>query len=152
MLYAELNSLSNFSLLKAASHPEELIQAAALNNYYAIALTDECSFSGLIRAHEEAKKHQIKLIAGTLITVDEGSTLILLANNLSAYQEISKLITLGRRRGLKGSYSLFLEDLGVLQESLVILKATAFEIDETNLCWFKDKFKNRFRLGFGNFY
>ena len=152
MLYAELNSLSNFSFLKAASHPEELIQAAALNNYYAIALTDECSFSGLIRAYEEAKKHQIKLIAGTLVTVDEGSTLILLANNLSAYQEISKLITLGRRRGLKGSYSLFLEDLGVLQESLVILKATAFEIDKTNLCWFKDKFKNRFWLGFGNFY
>ena len=84
MRYAELNSLSNFSFLKSASHPEELIQAAAANNYYAIALTDECSFSGLVRAYEEAKMHQIKLIAGTLVTVSEGMTVILLVNNLSS--------------------------------------------------------------------
>ena len=59
----------------------------------------------------------------------------MLANNLSAYQEISKLITLGRRRGLKGSYSLFLEDLGVLQESLVILKATVSATLEFEDSW-----------------
>ncbi|MEC9248217.1 MAG: PHP domain-containing protein, partial [Pseudomonadota bacterium] len=80
MKYAELNCLSNFSFLKGASHPEELIQVAVRNNYYAIALTDECSLSGVVRAYEEAKQHSMKLIVGTAITVFEGTNLVLLAN------------------------------------------------------------------------
>ena len=84
MQYAELNSLSNFSFLKGASHPEELVESAAKNNYQAIALTDECSFAGIVRAHQEAKKHNFKLIVGTEITLTEGAQVVLLAENLSA--------------------------------------------------------------------
>ncbi len=53
--YAELHVLSNFTFLRGASHPEELVQTAAELGYEALAVTDECSVSGLVRAHVAAK-------------------------------------------------------------------------------------------------
>ena len=63
--YAELHCLSNFSFLRGASHPEELVQRAAALGYSALALTDECSLAGVVRAHTAAKEHKLKLIIGT---------------------------------------------------------------------------------------
>ena len=63
--YAELHCLSNFSFLRGASHPEELVERAARLGYRAIALTDECSLAGVVRAHVAAKAHNIKLIIGS---------------------------------------------------------------------------------------
>ena len=62
MNYAELHCYSNFSFLKGASHPEELVVTAAKQGYHAIAITDECSLAGIVRAHVAAKEHHIKLI------------------------------------------------------------------------------------------
>ena len=62
--YAELHAISNFTFLRGASHPEELVQRAHELAYTAIAITDECSLSGLVRAHVEAQKQAIKLIIG----------------------------------------------------------------------------------------
>ncbi len=53
--YAELHCLSNFSFLRGASHPEELVERAAALGYAALAITDECSVSGAVRAHLAAK-------------------------------------------------------------------------------------------------
>ena len=63
--YAELHALSNFSFLRAASHPEELVQRAHALGYRALALTDECSFAGSAREHFAAKECGLHLIHGT---------------------------------------------------------------------------------------
>ena len=62
--YAELHCISNYSFLRGASHPEELVQQASDLGYQAIAITDECSYSGLVKAHKTAKACGIKLICG----------------------------------------------------------------------------------------
>jgi hypothetical protein len=63
--YAELHCVSNFSFLRGASHPEELVARAAELGYRALAITDECSLAGVVRAHQAAKEHGLHLIIGT---------------------------------------------------------------------------------------
>ena len=63
--YAELHCISNFTFLRGASYPEELVAQAKTQGYYAIAITDECSLSGAVRAHVEAKRQEVKLIIGS---------------------------------------------------------------------------------------
>jgi error-prone DNA polymerase len=68
--YAELHCLTNFSFLRGASHPEELVERAARLGYSALAITDECSLAGVVRAHVAAKEHGLKLIVGTEVEVE----------------------------------------------------------------------------------
>src|SRR5690606_2589651 len=109
--YAELHCRSNFSFLHGASHPEELIRRAAALGYAALALTDECSLAGVVRAHVEAKKHGLHLIIGSEIALSCGMRLVFLATNRNGYGNLSELITLGRRRAQKGCYALHRADL-----------------------------------------
>ena len=122
--YAELHCRSNFSFLSAASHPGELVARATQLGYEAIAITDECSVAGVVRAHEEAKRQReqgrsIHLVIGSEFTLDAagqepGCRLVLLAMNREGYAQLSGLITLGRRRCAKGSYALRIDDLDAL--------------------------------------
>src|SRR5262245_1846691 len=109
--FAELHCISNFSFLRGASHPEELVQRAAELGYRGIAITDECSFAGVVRAHVAAKEHGIALVIGTEINVDADLKLVLLAPDRRAYGRLSSLITRGRRAAGKGDYRLTLADL-----------------------------------------
>lgn len=109
--YAELHCLSNFSFLRGASHPEELVQRAVELGYGALAVTDECSFAGSVRAHVAAKAAGLKLIHGTEIVLADGLKLVLLAQNREGYGNLSALITLARRRAEKGAYRLTRGDL-----------------------------------------
>ena len=84
--YAELACISNFSFLTGASHPQELVARAAALRYRAIALVDECSLAGIVRAHEEAlrcaqRAHAIDLLPGSGFRLENGSRLILLPEN-----------------------------------------------------------------------
>jgi error-prone DNA polymerase len=108
--YAELHCLSNFSFLRGASHPEELVARAHALGYRALALTDECSLAGAVRAHQAAKACGLPLIFGTEILA-EGLKLVALATDRRSYGALSALITVGRRRGRKGAYSLHRSDL-----------------------------------------
>ena len=114
--YAELHALSNFSFLRGASHPEELVLRAHALGYRALALTDECSFAGAVRAHFAAKECGLPLIHGTEISVG-GQKLVLLATDRRSYGAISSLITTGRRRSKKGTYALTLADVEALAPS-----------------------------------
>jgi len=109
--YAELHCLSNFTFLRGASHPEELVERAAALGYTALALTDECSFAGAVRAHLAAKRCGLPLVLGTEVRLDDGTKLVLLATDRRAYGAISALITLGRRRAEKGRYALSAGDI-----------------------------------------
>ncbi|MGH8279742.1 MAG: error-prone DNA polymerase [Gammaproteobacteria bacterium] len=109
--YAELHCLSNFSFLRGASHPQELaVQAAALD-YRALALTDECSLAGVVRAHLAAKSAGLKLILGSEFKLVDGTKLVLLAENRAGYGRLCEIITYGRRVARKGHYRLCRRDL-----------------------------------------
>ena len=114
--YAELFCLSNFTFLQGASHAEELVARAVQLGYAALALTDECSLAGVVRAHAEAKKAALPLIIGAHfhLTRRDGTpslSLILLAQNRNGYGNLAELITLGRTRSEKGTYLLTPADL-----------------------------------------
>jgi error-prone DNA polymerase len=105
--YAELHTLSNFTFLRGASHPEELVRKAAELCYEALAITDECSVSGIVRAHMAAKDHGLKkLIVGSEFRLSESLKLVALAQNRHGYARLCRLITEGRRAAEKGSYRL----------------------------------------------
>jgi error-prone DNA polymerase len=119
-VYAELHCLSNFTFLRGASHPEELVQRASALGYSALALTDECSLAGVVRAHVAAKD-RLTLIVGSEIRLRDGPKLVLLATDRDSYGHLSALITRGRIGSRKGSYSLSRADLGDLRGCLVLL-------------------------------
>ena len=112
-MYAELHCISNYSFLRGASHPEELVKQAAKLGYSAIAITDECTMAGVVKAHVAAKECDIKLIVGSEFRLDEELLLVLIAPNRTAYGQICNLITIGRRRADKGEYRISLRDLEV---------------------------------------
>ena len=115
--FAELHALSNYSFLQGASHPEELVKQAHALGYEAIALTDECTYAGLVKAHMAAKDCGIKLIVGAEFTVDLAditspgtAKIVLLATDRATYGQLSALITKLRRKAAKGKYAAQLDD------------------------------------------
>ncbi|MFN9388582.1 MAG: PHP domain-containing protein, partial [Betaproteobacteria bacterium] len=120
--FAELHCLTNFSFLRGASHAHELVARAAGLGYRALAVTDECSLAGVVRAHEAAKEHGLHLVIGAELQLCEGTEaaheaprgpkLVLLACHREGYGRLCGLISLGRRRAPKGGYRLGMDDLG----------------------------------------
>lgn len=120
--YAELHCISNFSFLRGASHPQELVGRASELGYSGLAITDECSLAGVVRAHVAAKPLGLPLIIGSEIALKDGPRIICLVKNREGYGRLSSLITIGRRRASKGNYSLSKADLaGGLPGCLAIL-------------------------------
>src|ERR1700694_3010572 len=111
MAYVELHCVSNFSFLRGASHPEELVVRAHELGYAALAITDECSLAGMVRAHIEAKKCKLPLIIGSEFRLDDGLRLVLLATDRESYGHLAAVITRGRRNAEKGSSRLTRADL-----------------------------------------
>jgi error-prone DNA polymerase len=102
--YAELHCLSAFSFLRGASQPEELVERAADLGYAALAITDECSLAGVVRAHatvkgmheEAAKGTGFSLVIGSEFTLDDGLKLVLHAVDRDSYGDLAQLITRAR--------------------------------------------------------
>jgi error-prone DNA polymerase len=113
--YAELHCLSNFSFLRGASHPAELVARAHELGYRALALTDECSMAGVVRAWEAARtlpgEGALRLIVGAEFHCSDALRLVLLAPEQRAYAQLCRLITRARRRAAKGRYELTPADL-----------------------------------------
>ncbi|MGW7771535.1 error-prone DNA polymerase [Pseudomonas machongensis] len=109
--YAELHCLSNFSFQRGASSADELFRRAQEQGYQALAITDECTLAGIVRAWQAAREHGVRLIVGSEVQVQDGPRLVLLVENLTGYQNLCALITRARRRAEKGEYRLLAEDL-----------------------------------------
>jgi error-prone DNA polymerase len=114
--YAELHCRSNFSFLTGASSPEELVDRAAALRYTALAITDECSLSGVVHAYEQATERGLHLIIGAEMRLESGiggvpMRLVLLATTRRGYSNLSQWITLARRRAEKGRYDARASDL-----------------------------------------
>ena len=138
--YAELHCISNFSFLRGASFPEELVETADVLGYSAIAITDECSLSGVVRAHVAAKERSLKLIIGSEFRFTEesqgagsGWKLVLIATSRKGYGELSHLITCARRESKKGQYRIHREMLEahLPDECLALWIPSLEQADET---------------------
>ena len=112
--YAELHCLSNFTFLRGASHPEELVERAHGQGYAALAITDECSVAGAVRAHLAAKEVGLPLLIGTELTLGDGTRVVLHATDRRSYGDLAQLITRGRRQASKGRYALGRADVEAL--------------------------------------
>lgn len=111
MGYTELQVTSNFSFLRGASHPEELVEQAAALGYNAIAITDTNTLAGIVRGHVAAKKVGIRIIPGARLNLLDGPSLIALPTTIEAYANLSGLLTLGNLRTEKGKCDLYKQDL-----------------------------------------
>lgn len=121
--YAELHCRSNFSFLTGASHPEELVERAIDLGYTALAITDECSLAGVVRAHVAARDRPLHLIVGAEMRLSQPPVssgepvhehpmrLVLLAQTRRGYGNLSQWITVARRRATKGNYLAHATDL-----------------------------------------
>ncbi|AZZ93428.1 DNA polymerase III subunit alpha [Hahella sp. KA22] len=118
MSFAELHCISNYSFLKGASHPEELVQQAIEQGYSAVAITDECSVAGVVKAWRELRRLReetpdasaFKLIIGSEFQ-SEGNCFVVLAPHKKAYGELCRFITDCRRKAEKGDYQFSPHDL-----------------------------------------
>ncbi len=111
MKYAELQVTTNFSFLRGASHPEEMVGQSAELGYSAVAITDRNTFAGLVRAHSRAKKIGMKLIPGCHIDLKDGPGLLAFPTTISAYSRLSEMLTRGNLRTEKGLCDLYRSDV-----------------------------------------
>ena len=141
MPYAELHCVSNFSFLRGASHPEELVRRARELGYAALAITDECSLAGVVRAHVEAKKCELPLIIGSEFRLDDGLRFVLLATDRESYGRLSALISRGRRNAVKGSYRLTRDDLAAGVPGCLALWLPGHALDAAAALWLAARFR-----------
>jgi len=147
--YAELHCLTNFTFLRGASHPEELVEHAARLGYSALAITDECSLAGVVRAHAAAKEVGLKIVVGAEIAFQKERTrllpstalrVVLLAMDREGYGNLSELITRGRRRASKGEYRLGRADLEQGLPGCLALLLPKAEPDLDDARWLAERF------------
>jgi error-prone DNA polymerase len=119
--YAELQTTTNFSFLRGASHPEELVTTAQALGLSALAVTDRNTLAGVVRAHAAARTAGLKLIPGARLDLQDAPGLLCLPKNRAAYGRLCRLLTLGQRRARKGKCVLFLADLAALGEDQTLI-------------------------------
>jgi len=141
--YVELHCLTNFTFLRAASHPEELVGRAAELGYRALAITDECSLAGIVRAYVAAKAAGLKLLVGAEFRLTDGPALVLLAQDREGYGNLSDLITRGRRSGAKGSYRLARKDLACGLPGCLALYVPGEAIETRDALFVREVFADR---------
>jgi error-prone DNA polymerase len=116
MRYTELQVTTNFSFLRGASHPEEMVEQAATYGYSEIAITDRNTFAGIVRAHVAAKRFGIRIIPACRLDLTDGPSLLAFPTDKLAYARLSSLLTLGNLRTEKGKCELYKADLHTYAE------------------------------------
>ena len=144
--YAELHCLSAFSFQRGASTARELFERARQQGYTALAITDECSLAGIVRAFEAAKETGVPLIVGAEFQIENGPKLVLLCETLAGYQQLCRLITVARRRAKKGQYRCLREDFSDAMGGLFCLLCQGFLTVEADFSWLKSVFPERLWL------
>jgi error-prone DNA polymerase len=133
-VYAELQVTSNFSFLRGASHPEELVKTAQLYGYRAIAITDRNSVAGIVRAHVMARELKtqergIKLTIGARLDFEDAPSVLCFPRDRIAYGRLTTLLTVGKRRAEKGQCRLYRDELFAYSEGQIIVALAPEKID-----------------------
>ncbi|MBA5778548.1 error-prone DNA polymerase [Stappia sp. F7233] len=122
MAYAELGTASNFSFLRGASHPEELVRRAAELGLAAVGVADRNSLAGVVRAHMAAKEAGLRFVVGCRLAFIDGTPDILaFPRDREAYGRLTRLLTIGNRRASKGDCHLTLQDLLAWGEGIILV-------------------------------
>src|SRR5690606_34164082 len=121
MAYVELQVTTNFSFLRGASHPGELVERAAALGHRAVAITDRNSLAGIVRAHVAARKYGIRLIPGCRLDLVDGPSLLAYPTDREAYGRLSRLLTKGNRRAEKGQCHLYRADVFECSEGMYFI-------------------------------
>ncbi|MEP6595697.1 MAG: PHP domain-containing protein, partial [Ginsengibacter sp.] len=140
MNYTELQVTTNFSFLRGASHPEELVEHAAELGYKEIAITDRNSFAGIVRAHAAAKKKDIRVIVGCRLDLLDGHSLLAYPTNKSAWSQLCNLLTTGNLRAEKGECHLYKSDVYQYAAAIKFIVLPPAELNE--LFDFDSSFEN----------
>lgn len=119
--YAALNVTTNFSFLRGASHPHELVARAKELGLSAIAITDRNTLAGAVRMHIAGKAEGIQVIIGARLDLDDGPSILCYPTNRHAYGRLSQLITLGKMRAPKGECQLHIADLIAHGEGQILI-------------------------------
>ena len=120
-MYAPLWCKSNFSFLEGASHPEELVDTAARLGLPALAITDRNGVYGMVRAFDAARRARVKLITGSQVSIHDGSSLLLLAQDRAGYGNLCRLVSRGHLRNVKGTCSVSLQEVAEKADGMVAL-------------------------------
>lgn len=118
-MYAELHCKTNYSFLTGASHADELVTRAIELGYSALAITDENTLAGVVRGYAAARDTDLKLLIGAELIPHNAPPVVVWAINRKGYANLSKLLTVGRRRAPKGHCWLTWEDIAQHHENLL---------------------------------
>ena len=143
MSYVELQVTSNFSFLRGASHPEELVNQAAIYNYKEIAITDRNSLAGIVRAHVAARSCDMRVITGCRLDLTDGHSLLAYPTDREAYGRLSALLTVGNLRAEKGECLLRKEDVYQHSKGMKFIVVPPFALNK--LYDFEERFKKDLR-------
>ena len=111
MSYTELQVTTNFSFLRGASHPREMVEQAKIHGHDAIAITDRNTLAGIVRAHAAAKKMGLRILPASRLDLLDGPSLLAYPTDKDAYGRLSALLTLGNLRAEKGECHLYKADV-----------------------------------------
>lgn len=151
MEYIELQVTTNFSFLRGASHPEEVVGQAAMLHYTALGITDRNSLAGIVRAHTAAKKNGLRILVGCRLDLLDGLSLLAYPKDKAAYSNLSHLLTVGNLRAEKGECKLYKADVYAYAKGIVFIAlppmdlGAAFEFDASFAVVLRE-----YRENFGN--
>ncbi|MBE7176281.1 MAG: error-prone DNA polymerase [Mucilaginibacter polytrichastri] len=129
MSYTELAVTTNFSFLRGASHPEEMVERAAFFGYKNLAITDRNTLAGVVRAHSAARKKDLRIIPACRLELLDGPPLLAYPTNSAAYSRLSALLTKGNLRAEKGSCHLYKTDVFEHAEGLKFMAVCPEHLD-----------------------
>ncbi len=116
-----LGCYSNFSFLRGAAHPHEMVEAAAALGWDAIGIADVNSLAGIVRAHVAARDHGIRLVVGARLAPVDGPQVIVHPTDRAGYESLSVLLSEANLRGSKAAPVLHLADFSRLAKSTALL-------------------------------
>jgi error-prone DNA polymerase len=156
MSYTELQVTTNFSFLRGASHPEEMVQQAVSLGYRAIASTDHNTLAGIVRGHAAAKANGIRIIPACRLDLVDGPSLLAYPTDQPAYARLSTLLSTGNLRTEKGKCELYKADVYHFSKGIKFITVppgklnAEFDLDpafKTALKEYKDAFGANLYLG-----
>src|ERR1700686_2379029 len=129
--YAELAVTTNFSFLRGAAHPREMVARADELGLAAIGIADRNTFAGVVRAYDEARKRNIKLLVGTRLVTADGFEVLTYPTDRPAYGRLCRLLTAGNLEAKKGECHLTFEQILDTSEGqiFIVLPPLEFPVD-----------------------
>ncbi len=121
MTYVDLQVTTNYSFLRGASHPREMVAAAAALGHKTVAISDRNTLAGIVKAYHAAEQHNIRLVTGCRLDLTDGASLLCYPQDRAAYSRLVRMLTLGKRRAKKGQCHLTYDDVLEYGEGQILI-------------------------------